>query len=158
MFDHKLELRKNNFHKTDMDILEARESHKLTLRKQNIESIITHRRERFAFSLDDKNCELEINPESLIIPQDYIRREYDNDYDFYFAIKKLLINEEKDLNLVKLGIYLLRKSLSKAKNPPVEYLQKEGIINLMCRLIHNHIKDPKLIVNKKFNPLNSFLV
>lgn len=151
MKDSKLDERKAKFHTCNklnknlasLDIVEARESHRMTLRKKKIDEIITKKRDEVSI----KNKQIfEIDPDQLMISNETREKIYEDMDEFLSDISNILLNEKSDINNIKFAIYLIRNQFSSIRNSNKKIILKYNIIKALLSVLEKFSKDSAITV------------
>ncbi len=116
----------------------------MSLRKAKLDEFISHKRK---INVGDKNQDLtrlEIKLDLLNVDEKYKSFKYKDDESFYEEVKMLLTSEE--LDMIKLGLYLLRTQISVAQPIPALMFLRDGYVELLLDLMNNLLTDPIIVV------------
>lgn len=130
----------------NLHILDARQNHKLSLRKKKIDEIISRRRENNIIQSEKKD--FEIDPVTLDIPQDIYDRVFIDYKDFYSFTRNLLTSCE--INKIYYGIYLIRTQSIKDKYIHTEYIFENKIIDSMQVVLVQNLENQKIVVSEYY--------
>jgi len=125
------------------DIVEARQNHKLSLRKEKVEEMITKRR-LAGLKLWDKK-EYEIDPSKLNVTDEMKNKEFLTFNEFYEFANGLLISHD-NIDLIKLGIFLLRHHVTSQKEVHTNIMRRMNLFETLSNLIEKFIKIESIIV------------
>lgn len=134
-----------NLFVANIDLVEARENYKLTLRKKKIDDFISTKRDISQQQNLNKESNYEININVLNIPQEVKEKKFESANDFYSFILQLLKSE--DLNFVKFGVYLLRVHLSSARGFEAALNEHIEVVYILHEKLSKMTQDYSIIVS-----------
>jgi hypothetical protein len=134
------------FIEANFPIIEARQNHKLSLRKKKIDEMISRRRENSMMISEKKDYE--IDPYILEIPQEMIDKVFTDYEDFYSFTRELLTS--KNISHIMYAIYLIRSQSIKDKYVHAQYIFENNILSLMEEVLKLNLDNQKIVVSMHY--------